>query len=82
MEAPYEICKGARDQEILLHEAQALPHARVEFVGVQHARQGFLGRERLRHRAHELTVAERLKVEVVGGASAAQSRSVLMVLPP
>ena len=63
-EAAHEIGERAGDQKILLHEAQALPHARG-VVGIEDPRQGF-GREPLGQRAHELAVAERLEVEVVG----------------
>ncbi len=63
-EAPHEIGERARHEEILLHEAQSLPHARG-VVGIEHARQGF-GGERLRHCAHELPMAEHLEVEEVG----------------
>ena len=64
-EAPHEIGQRAGDQKVLLHKAQALPHARG-VVGIQDPRERF-GRERLRHRADEIAAAEFLKVEVIGG---------------
>ena len=39
-EAPHEIRERAGDEEILLHEAQPLPHA-GGVVGIEHPRQGF-----------------------------------------
>ena len=51
-EAPHEVGQRAGDEEILLHEAQALAHARG-VVGVEHARERF-GRERLGQRADEV----------------------------
>ena len=63
-EAPHEVGQRAGDQEILLHEAQALPHARG-VVGIEDARQRF-GRQRLGQRADEIAAAEFLEVEVVG----------------
>ena len=50
-------------------------------VGIEDAGQRF-GASVVGQRADELAVAERLEVEVVSGAAAAQSRSVLIVLPP
>ena len=63
-EAPHEVRERAGDEEILLHEAQSLPHARG-VVGIEDPRQGF-GREPLGQRAHELAGAERLEVEDIG----------------
>ena len=62
-EAPYEVSQRAGHEKILLQEAQPLPHAR-RVVRVKHPREGF-GRERLSHRADEITMTEHLKVEVV-----------------
>ena len=62
-EAPHEVGQRAGDQEILLHEAQALPQARG-VVGIEHPRERF-GRQRLGHRADEIAAAESLKVEVI-----------------
>ena len=58
-EAPHEIGQRAGDQEILLHKAQPLPHARG-IVGIEHAGQRF-GRECLGQGAHEIAAAELLK---------------------
>ncbi len=73
-EAPHEIGQRAGDQEILLHEAQRLSHAR-RVVGIEHPRQGF-GGERLGHRADELAVAEYLEIEVVRRRRGPQSERV------
>ena len=62
-EAPHDIGQRAGDEEILLHKAQPLPQA-GRIVGIQHARQRF-GGQLLRKRAHEIAVAEFLKVKVV-----------------
>src|SRR5882724_4717783 len=63
-EAPYNVCQRAGDQEILLNEPQPLP-AGSGVVGVKHARQG-LGHQPLGHRAHEVAVAEYLKIKKIG----------------
>ena len=51
-EAPHEVGQRAGDEEIFLHEAQPLPHAR-RVVGIEHAGQRF-GGERLGQRADEV----------------------------
>ena len=63
-EAPHEIGQRAGHQKIFLHEAQPLPDA-GGVVRIKYPREGF-GFERLGHRADEIAVAERLKVEVIG----------------
>ena len=63
-EAPHQVRQRARDEEVLLHEAQCLSHARG-VVGIEHPRQRF-GGEPLGQRAHELAAAERLEVEGLG----------------
>ena len=63
-EAPDEIGQRAGDQEILLHEAQALSHA-GGIVWIQHAGQRF-GRESPSQGADKIAAAELLKVEIVG----------------
>jgi hypothetical protein len=64
-EAPYQVRQRARHQEVLLHEAQALPQARG-VVGIEHARDRF-SRELLGQGAHELAVAERREIEIARG---------------
>jgi hypothetical protein len=66
-EAPHEIAEGAGDQEIFLDEAQPLAHGR-RIVGIEHTGQRFRG-QRLRHRAHEVPMAEFLEIEIVGRRS-------------
>ena len=63
-EAPDQIGQRAGDQEILLHEAQSLAHARG-IVRIEHARQRF-GREGLGQSADEIAAAEFLKIEEIG----------------
>ena len=62
-ETAYEIGQRASDEKILLHKAQALPHACV-VVGIQYPRQRF-GLERLGQRPDEIAAAEFLKIEVI-----------------
>ena len=62
-ETPDQIGQRAGDQEILLHEAQALPMA-GRIIGIQHPRQRF-GSECLGQRADEIAAAELLKIEVI-----------------
>ena len=73
-EAPHEVGQRAGDQEILLHEAQSLPHARG-IVGIQHPRERF-GRERLGHRADEIAAAESLEIEVIRGRGGPEPKRV------
>src|SRR5262249_41367293 len=63
-ESPHEICERAGDEKILLHEAQSLPHA-SGIIGIQYPRQR-LCFESFSHCTDELTMAECLKVEVIG----------------
>ena len=63
-ESSNQVGQRAGDEKVLLHEAQPLPLGRG-VVGIEHPSERF-GLERLRHRADELTVAERLEIEVVG----------------
>ncbi len=59
-----QIGERAGDEKVLLHEPQPLAlGGRV--IGVEHPSER-LGRERLRQRADELAMAERLEIEVVG----------------
>ena len=62
-ETPHQVGQRAGHQEILLHEAQPLPHARG-IIGIQYPRQG-LGRERLGLRADKIAGAESLKIEII-----------------
>src|SRR5271156_4634121 len=68
----YNIGQRARDEKVLLHEPQSLAQA-GRIVGIEHPRQCF-GRELLRERAHEIAVAEFLKVKVVRRGGAPQSK--------
>ena len=63
-EAPNQIGERAGHQEILLHEAEGLSHARG-VVRIQHSGQGF-GREGFGQGADEITAAEFLKIEKIG----------------
>ena len=65
-ETPDQIGQRAGDEEILLHEAERLPHARG-VVRIEHPRQRF-GRERLGQGADEIAAAEFLEVEEIGRA--------------
>src|SRR5262249_18627989 len=62
-EASHQVGQGARDQEVLLHEAQPLTLCR-RIVWIEHPRQRF-GLEGLGEGTHEVAVAELLEVEVV-----------------
>ena len=73
-EAPHEVGQRAGHQEILLHEAQPLPHARG-VVGIQYPGERF-GRERLGQRADEIAAAESLKVEVIRGRGGPEPKRV------
>ncbi len=73
-EAAHEVGQRARDEEVLLQEAQALA-ARRRVVGVEHARQRFRG-ERFGERRNEIPAAEALEIEVVGRRGAPQAQRV------
>ena len=70
--ASHDISKRAGDKKILLNEPQALPQARG-VVRIKHSGQR-LGGKLLCQRAHEITVAEFLKVEVVRRGGGPQSK--------
>ena len=63
-ESSDQIGQRARDEEVLLDEAQPLAASRG-VVGIEHPGEG-LGGERPRQRAHEVAVTEGLEIEVVG----------------
>ena len=73
-EAAHQIRQRAGDEKVLLHEPQCLPQGRG-VVGIEDSRQRF-GGEPLGQRAHELTVAERLKVEGLGRRSRPKAQRV------
>ncbi len=64
-EAADEVGQRAGDEEVLLHEAEPLPHRR-RIVRIEDAGQR-LGPEALGQRADEVAVAELLEVEIVPG---------------
>jgi hypothetical protein len=78
-EAPDEVGQRAGDEEVLLDEAQALPHARG-VVGIEHAGEGLRG-EPLREGPHEVARAEGLEVEEVRGAGGPQPKSIDGIAP-
>ena len=63
-ESSDQVGQRAGDEKVFLDEPQPLPLGRG-VVGIEHAGER-LGGERLRQRADEIAVAERLEVEVVG----------------
>ena len=73
-ETPHQVGQRAGDQEILLHETQALALA-GRVVGIKHARDG-LRQERLGHGADEVAVAEGLEIEEVRRGRLPQSERV------
>jgi len=68
----YNIGKRARDQKVLLHEAQPLAQA-CRIVRIQYSCQRF-GGELLRKRANEIAVAEFLKIKVIRRSGGPQSK--------
>ena len=73
-EAPDEIGQRAGDQEILLHEAQALSHV-GGIVWIEHPGQRF-GRESPSQGADKIAAAEFLKVEIVGRSGGPQAQCI------
>ncbi len=63
--SPHNVGQGNRaTRKYSLHKAQALALGRG-IIGIQNPRDGF-SRQRFSHRADEITLAERLEVEVIG----------------
>ncbi len=71
-EASDDIGQRACDEKVLLHESQSLsPAGRI--VGIQHSRQS-LGGQLLCERAHEIALAEFLKVKVIRRGGSPQAK--------
>src|ERR1700737_5309365 len=79
LEAAHHVGHGTRDQEIFLQEAQAFP-LRRGIVRIQHAGKR-LRFESLAQRAHEVTGAKLLKIEVMRRSRSPEAESVDRLSP-